>query len=252
MILDRFRLDGKTALVTGGTRGIGRAIVEGFTEAGADVAVVSRAPNSELAEAVTSMGRRYLHHSADLSDRNQTRKVVSTVIEAMGGLDILVNNSGVIPRSPAEEFTEDDWDATIEVNLSATFLLCQEAGKYMIQNGKGKIINTASILAFQGGINVLAYTASKHGITGLTKTLANEWASKGINVNAIAPGYIVTGLTAALEQDPVRGKNILNRIPTGRWGQPEDIAGAALFLASPASDFVNGTVLTVDGVWMAW
>ena len=252
MILDRFRLDGKVALITGGTSGIGRAIVEGFAEAGADVAVVSRTPNSELADAITSMGRQYLHHSTDLSDRNQTRKVVSTVIEAMGGLDILVNNSGVLPRSPAEAFAEGDWDATLEVNLSATFLLCREAGKYMIQNGKGKIINTASILAFQGGINVLAYTASKHGITGLTKTLANEWASKGINVNAIAPGYIVTELTAALEQDPVRGKNILNRIPTGRWGQPEDIAGAALFLASPASDFVNGTVLTVDGGWMAW
>jgi len=252
MIIDRFRLDGKTALVTGGTRGIGRAIVEGFAEAGANVAVVSRTPNPDLEDTISSMGRQYLHHSADLSDRNQTRKVVSTVIEAMGGLDILVNNSGIIPRSQAEEFNEHDWDATIEVNLSATFLLCQEAGKHMIQKGMGKIINTASVLSFQGGINVIAYTASKHGITGLTKTLANEWAAKGINVNAIAPGYIVTKLTAALEQDPVRGKNILNRIPTGRWGQPEDIAGAALFLASAASDFVNGTVLTVDGGWMAW
>ena len=252
MILDRFRLDGKTALVTGGTRGIGRAIVEGFAEAGADVAVVSRTSNSELADVITAMDRRYLHHRADLSDRNQTRKVVSTIMEAMGGLDILVNNSGIVPRSPAEEFPESDWDATLEVNLSASFLLCREAGKHMIEKRKGKIINTASVLSFQGGIFVSAYTASKHGIAGLTMTLANEWACKGINVNAIAPGYIVTELTAALEQDPVRGKNILNRTPIGRWGQPEDIAGAALFLASPASDFVNGTVLTVDGGWMGW
>ena len=252
MILDRFRLDGKTALVTGGTSGIGQAIVEGFAEAGADIAVVSRTPNNDLADAITAMGRRYMHHSADLSDRAQTRKVVSTVLDTMGELDILVNNSGIVPRSPAEAFPESDWDATLEVNLSATFLLCREAGKHMLQKGRGKIINTASVLSFQGGILVSAYTATKHGIAGLTKTLSNEWASKGINVNAIAPGYIVTKLTAALEQDPVRGKNILNRTPIGRWGQPEDLAGAALFLASSASDFVNGTIVTVDGGWMGW
>jgi 2-deoxy-D-gluconate 3-dehydrogenase len=198
------------------------------------------------------LGREYIHHCADLTDRKQTRKVIPKVVDALGHVDILVNNAGIIPRSPALEFTEEDWDATLEIDLTASFILSQEAGRLMIRKGRGKIINIASILAFQGGITVPAYTSAKHGVVGLTKSLSNEWASKGININAIAPGYITTELIGALQNDPVRSKAILGRVPAGRWGNPEDIAGAALFLASSVSDFVNGSVLTVDGGWMGW
>jgi 2-deoxy-D-gluconate 3-dehydrogenase len=223
-----------------------------LAEAGANVAVVSRTADSELASAITALGREFIHHSADLTDRNQTREVIPAVVGAMGDVNILVNNAGIIPRAPAVEFTEEDWDATLEIDLTATFILSRAAGPLMIRKGSGKIINIASILAFQGGITVPAYTSAKHGVAGLTKSLSNEWASKGINVNAIAPGYITTELIGALQNDPVRSKAILGRVPAGRWGNPEDIAGAALFLASPASDFVHGTVLTIDGGWMGW
>jgi 2-deoxy-D-gluconate 3-dehydrogenase len=252
MILDRFRLEGNVAVVTGGTKGIGRAISLALAEAGADVAVVSRSADSELSSAITIMGRKYLHHSADLTDRKQTRDVIPKIVDAMGDINILVNSAGIIPRSPAVDFSEEDWDATLEIDLTAAFLLSQAAGRLMIQKGRGKIINIASILAFQGGITVPAYTSAKHGVVGLTKSFSNEWAAKGVNVNAIAPGYITTELIGALQNDPVRSKAILGRVPAGRWGDPKDIAGAALYLASPASDFVNGTVLTVDGGWMAW
>lgn len=252
MILDRFRLDGKVALITGGTKGIGRAISLGMAEAGADVAVVSRSPNPELEASVTASGRRFFHHRADLTDREQSKTVIPAAVEALGAVDILVNNAGIIPRAPAAEFTEKDWDATLEIDLTAAFILSQAAGRLMIQRGRGKIINIGSVLSFQGGIYVAAYTSAKHGVTGLTKTLSNEWAKHGINVNAIAPGYIVTELTAALQKDPVRSQSILGRIPAGRWGAPEEIAGAAVFLASSASDYVNGATLSVDGGWMAW
>jgi 2-deoxy-D-gluconate 3-dehydrogenase len=252
MILDRFRLDGQVALVTGGTKGIGRAISLALAEAGADVAVTSRKGDSELESGIKGLGRKFIHRSADLTDRNQTRNVVPEIVEAMGDVDILVNNAGIIPRSPATDFSEGDWDATLEIDLTAAFILSQAAGRLMIQKGKGKIINIASILAFQGGINVAAYASAKHGVTGLTKTFSNEWASKGVNVNAIAPGYITTELISALQNDPIRSKAILSRTPAGRWGNPEDIAGAVLFLASSASDYVCGTVLAVDGGWMAW
>lgn len=252
MILDRFRLDGNVAVITGGTKGIGFAITLALAEAGADVAVISRTSNPALEVSVSKLGRRYLHHSADLTDRQQSRTVIPAVVEAMGAVDVLINNAGIIQRGRAEEFSETDWDATLEIDLTAAFLLSQAAGRLMIQRGRGKIVNIGSVLSYQGGINVVAYTAAKHGVTGLTKTLSNEWAKHGININAIAPGYVATELTSALKQDPVRSQTILGRIPAGRWGNPEDIAGAALFLASSASDYVNGATLTVDGGWMGW
>ena len=252
MILDKFRLDQKVAVVTGGTKGIGKAIALAFAEAGADIAVVSRSPNEDVERAVLALGRRYAHHGADLTKREETKTVIPAVMEKMGDMDILVNSSGICPRSPASEFPESDWDATLEIDLSASFILAQAAGRIMLEKGGGKIVNIASVLAFQGGINIPAYSASKHGVAGLTKALANEWARKGINVNAIAPGYIATEFIGALMKDPKRSKALLGRIPAGRWGDPQEIAAAALYLASPASDYVHGTVLSVDGGWMAW
>jgi len=251
MILDRFRLDGQVALVTGGTKGIGRAIALALAEAGADICVVSRTADGDLESSIRDLGRRYLHHSADLTIREQTREVVPAVVESLGGIHILVNNAGIIPRAPAAEFSQTDWDATVEIDLTATFILSQAAGRLMLSGGRGKIITVASVLSFQGGVYVAAYASAKHAVTGLTKALSNEWASKGISVNAIAPGYITTELTHALRNDPARSSAILERIPAGRWGDPGDIAGAALYLASSASDYVHGTVLTVDGGWLA-
>jgi len=252
MILDRFRLDGQVALVTGGTKGIGGAISMALAEGGADIAVVSRTPNPELESAVAALGRKYYYHRADLIDRSQTKEVIPEILKTMGKVNILVNNAGIISRAPAADFSENDWDATLEIDLTAAFILSQAAGRQMIHMGRGKIINIASVLSFQGGVNAVAYASAKHGIAGLTKALSNEWAQKGVNVNAIAPGYITTELIAALQNDPDRSEAILKRIPAGRWGDPRDIAGAALFLASSASDYVNGTVLSVDGGWMAW
>lgn len=252
MILEKFRIDGCVAAITGGSKGIGEAVALALAEAGADVAVVSRTKNPRLEEGVRGAEKRYHHCTADLTDREQTKTVVSEIVSTLGDLHILVNNAGVCLRSPAVEFGESDWDATLEIDLTAAFILSQEAGRWMMKKKWGKIINIASVLSFQGGINVPAYTAAKHGVVGLTKALSNEWAKTGININAIAPGYIETELTSALQHDPVRSKSILSRIPSGRWGSPQDIAGAAVFLASPASDYVNGTVLTVDGGWMAW
>jgi 2-deoxy-D-gluconate 3-dehydrogenase len=252
VILDKFRLDGLVAVITGGTKGLGKAITIGLAEAGADIAVVSRTPNEDLEREVLKLGRRYAHYRADLTQREQTRRVVPSILEMMGDIDILVNNAGIIRRCSAAEYSETDWDATIEIDLTAAFILSQAAGKIMLKKGKGKIINIASVLSFQGGINVVAYAASKHGIAGITKALANDWAKKGINVNAIAPGWFVTDLTEALRKDPERSKSLIVRTPAGRWGDPTDIAGAAVFLASPASDFLHGEILTVDGGWMAW
>ena len=252
MILDRFRLDGRVAVVTGGTQGIGRAIALALAEAGADLAAVSRRPAPEVEQQVLALGRRYLHWEADLTQRDQTRAVIPGIAAQLGTVDILVNNAGVIRRSPAVEYPEPDWDATLEIDLSATFVLCRAAGRLMLENGRGKIINVGSILSFQGGINVVSYAAAKHGIAGLTRALANEWAAKGVNVNAIAPGFFTTELTEALQRDPVRSQSITARTPAGRWGAPADIAGAAVFLASGASDFIHGVVLPVDGGWMAW
>ncbi len=252
MILEKFRIDGQVAAVTGGTKGIGKAIALALAEAGDDIAVVSRNPHEEIEKAVSALGRRYMHLPADLTRREQTREVVPVIVEKMGDVNILVNNAGIIRRSPAAEYSEGDWDATVEIDLTASFILSQAAGRIMLKKGKGKIISIASVLSFQGGINVTAYAVSKHGVAGLTKALANDWASKGINVNGIAPSFIATEFTKALQRDPERSQSITGRTPAGRWGNPEDIAGAALFLAAPASDYVNGVILPVDGGWMAW
>lgn len=252
MVLDKFRIDGQVAVVTGATKGIGRAIAQALAEAGADIAVVSRKPDRGIEEAVLALGRRYLHHAADLTDRNQTRNIPPMILKEMGDINILVNNSGIIRRAPAAEYSERDWDATIEIDLTAAFILSQGCGQIMLKKGKGKIINIASVLAFQGGMNVAAYAAAKHGVAGLTKALANDWGAKGINVNAIAPSFFATDMTSALQRDSDRFNAITARTPIGRWGTPEDAAGAALFLASSASDFVHGVTLPVDGGWMAW
>jgi len=252
MIMDKFRLDGKTAIVTGGTKGIGNAIAIALAEAGADIVIVSRSPNPETQRTISSLGRRYIHFQADLTKRDETRKVIPSVMKKIGDMEILVNDAGIIRRSSAAEYTEEDWDATLEINLTAMFMLSQAAGRIMLKNGRGKIINIASVLSFQGGLNVAAYASAKHGVIGLTRALANDWASKGVNVNALAPSFFATGLTEAIQKDPERSKSITLRTPAGRWGTPEDIAGAAVFLASPASNFIHGAVLPVDGGWMAW
>ena len=248
-----FDLSGKTALVTGCKRGIGRGMAEALAAAGADIIGVSATleeQGSAVGAAITAMGRQFSGHSVDFSDRSALKDFAAR-FEADGTVpDILVNNAGTIKRHPAAEHPTDWWDEVLEVNLSAQFLLSREIGRGMVARGSGKIIFTASLLTFQGGITVPGYAASKGGIGQLTKALANEWASKGVNVNAIAPGYIATDNTEALRNDEARYKAILERIPQGRWGMPEDFAGPAVFLASSASDYVNGEILTVDGGWM--
>jgi 2-deoxy-D-gluconate 3-dehydrogenase len=246
-----FDLSGKVAVVTGANTGIGQGLAIALAEAGADVALVGRTPAEETAEKVRSAGRRAAIVGADLSTIAPVRDVVERTVAELGGLDILVNNAGIIRRADALEFSEEDWDAVIDTNLKSVFFLCQAAARHMISQGKGKIINIASMLSFQGGIRVPSYTASKSGVAGLTKLLANEWASKGISVNAIAPGYIATNNTAALQADETRNRQILERIPANRWGQPSDLAGAVVFLASDASNYVQGHVLAVDGGWLA-
>jgi 2-deoxy-D-gluconate 3-dehydrogenase len=250
LILDKFRLDGKIALVTGGTKGLGRAIATALAEAGSDIAVVSRYQSDETEKDIFSIGRKYFHYPADLTVREEVRKVVPAIFKEMGDLDILVNNSGIVRRSPAVDYPEKDWDAMLEIDLTAPFLLSQAAARIMLKKGRGKIINIASILSFQGGNNV-AYAACKHGVVGLTRALSNSWASKGINVNGLAPGWFSTDFNAAVRKDADRFESITKRIPAGRWGTPQDICGAAVFLASAASDFVHGEILVVDGGWVA-
>jgi 2-deoxy-D-gluconate 3-dehydrogenase len=246
-----FDLSGKVAVVTGANTGIGQGLAIALAEAGADVALVGRTPAEETADKVRSAGRRTAIVGADLSTIAPVQDVVERTVAELGGLDILVNNAGIIRRADALEFSEEDWDAVIDTNLKSVFFLCQAAARHMVQQGKGKIINIASMLSFQGGIRVPSYTASKSGVAGLTKLLANEWAAKGINVNAIAPGYIATNNTAALQANETRNRQILERIPAGRWGQPSDLGGAVVFLASDASNYVQGHVLAVDGGWLA-
>jgi len=246
-----FDLSGKVAVVTGANTGIGQAIALALAEAGADIAAVGRTPAEETVARARVLGRKAEVVSADLSTIEPVQRVVDETLEKLGRLDILVNNAGIIRRADAVDFTEEDWDAVIDTNLKSVFFLCQAAGRHMIGQGAGKIINIASMLTFQCGIRVPSYTASKSGVGGLTKLLANEWAGKGVQVNAIAPGYIATNNTTALQADPVRNKAILDRIPAGRWGDPRDLGGAAVFLASSASDYVTGHILAVDGGWLA-
>ncbi len=250
-ILETFRLDGKVALVTGASTGLGQAIAVALAEAGANVAGHgnTHAPDSTC-EAITGIGREAFPLTGDLSNPQTPRQLIDKTIAHFNRLDILVNNAGTIRRAPATEYSEEDWATVIEVNLSSVFRLAQLAGRHMIERGGGKILNIASLLSFQGGVTVPAYAASKGGVAQLTKALANEWAARGINVNAIAPGYMRTDNTRALQQDETRNRQILERIPAGRWGEPSDLSGAAVFLCSAASDYVNGHVLVVDGGWM--
>jgi 2-deoxy-D-gluconate 3-dehydrogenase len=251
MILDQFKLDGKVALVTGAAAGLGQAIALALAEAGADVACHGNTRSPEATcDAIDQIGRRAFAVTGDLSKSGTPQALLEATVGKFGRLDILVNNAGTIRRAPAVDYSEEDWATVIQVNLSAVFRLSQLAGRQMIAQAKGKIINIASLLSFQGGITVPAYAASKGGVAQLTKALANEWAGKGINVNAIAPGYMRTSNTAPLQQDETRNRQILERIPAGRWGEPSDLAGAAVFLASAASDYINGEVLVVDGGWM--
>nr|WP_166179869.1 2-dehydro-3-deoxy-D-gluconate 5-dehydrogenase KduD [Altererythrobacter segetis] len=254
--MSAFDLTGRVAAVTGANAGIGQGIALALAEAGADVAAIGRTPAEETAAQVRALGRRCELVSADLSSIAPVGAAIGAVVERLGRLDILVNNAGIIRRADALAFTEEDWDAVIDTNLKTPFFLAQAAARHMAgwtspAGRRGKIINIASMLSFQGGVRVPSYTASKSGLAGLTKLLANEWAAKGINVNAIAPGYIATANTAALQADETRNRQILERIPEGRWGDPADIGGAAVFLASSAADYVQGHVLAVDGGWLA-
>ncbi|RLB13522.1 MAG: 2-deoxy-D-gluconate 3-dehydrogenase [Deltaproteobacteria bacterium] len=252
MILESFSLEGKKALVTGASRGIGKAGAIGLAQAGADVALVGRSESlAQTATQIEKLGRKALMLKEDLCVHDAAERVVEKTVEAFGRLDILVNNAGTTRRAPAEDFSDEDWEAVLELNLNAVFRLCRAAGRVMLAQGYGKIINVASLMSFQGGITIPAYTASKHAVAGLTKELANEWAGRNITVNAIAPGYVLTKVTEPLQKDPVRNRQILERIPQGRWATPEDMVGPLVFLASEASRYVQGHILVVDGGWMS-
>jgi len=253
MIFDSFSVADKNALVTGSTRGLGAAIAIALAETGANVAVHGKSGTGEATcSSIRNLGRKTISLAGDVSDPRVCFALVQNTIGEFGSLDILVNNAGMIRRAPAVDYPSQDWDQLIAANLSSVFRLSQLAGKHMLQRGQGgKIVNIASLLSFQGGILVPAYAAAKGGVAQLTKALANEWAKFGINVNAIAPGYMATDNTEALRKDPGRSRQIMERIPAARWGTPQDIAGAAVFLCSPASDYVHGHILLVDGGWMA-
>ena len=246
-----FSLEGKVALVTGANTGLGQGIAVALAKAGADIAVAGFVPPVETAQMVKAAGRRFLSIDANLMTIEPVRRIVDETVQRLDRLDILVNNAGLIRRADSLEFSEKDWDEVMNVNIKSMFFLCQAAGRQMVKQGSGKIINIASMLSFQGGIRVPSYTASKSGVAGITRLLANEWAAKNINVNAIAPGYMATDNTAQLRQDPARSREILARIPAGRWGEPSDVGGTAVFLASPAADYLHGAVIPVDGGWLA-
>ncbi len=251
MILEQFNLAGKVAIVTGASRGLGAGMAIGLAEAGADLVVVaSSARLQETVEKIKALGRRCLGIQADLIDTKVIPQIVDATLKEYGRIDILINCAGIIRRAPAIEFSEKDWDDVIQINQKATFFMCQAAAREMVKQKKGKIINIASLLSFQGGIIVPSYTASKSAVAGLTKALANEWAPLGINVNAIAPGYMATEMTEALQKSAERAPAILARIPAGRWGTPEDMKGLAVFLASDAAEYLQGQVIAVDGGWL--
>jgi 2-deoxy-D-gluconate 3-dehydrogenase len=252
MILDQFNLQGRVALVTGASRGLGQAMAVGLAEAGADVAGASRAgKDQETRQAVEALGRRFLGLQADLADPAQRAGLVDRVVAHFGQIDILVNNAGTATRHPPEEYPMDEWRELLEVHLNASFDLAQQAARHMLPRGKGKIINVGSIMCFEAGLNIPAYAAAKHAIAGLTRSLAVGWSSKGINVNCIAPGYFETNRETSLKYHPVRGPQILERIPAGRWGQPAELAGLCVFLASDACQYMHGSIVVIDGGWLA-
>jgi 2-deoxy-D-gluconate 3-dehydrogenase len=251
MILDKFRLDGKVAIVTGSARGLGQAMASGLAEAGADICLVDILDMKESCRQIEKLGRRCITIKADLSSKDCVEEIVKTTVKKLGAIDILVNNAGIIRRAPFVEFAEKDWDDVMNINIRTLFFLSQAVTKIFVKQGRGgKIINIASMLSFQGGILVPSYTASKSAVAGLTRLMANELARYNINVNAIAPGYMATDNTAPLRQDPVRSKAILDRIPVGRWGNPDDLKGVVVFLASEASSYLNGAIIPVDGGWL--
>jgi len=252
-IPDCFSLKGRNALVTGSRTGLGAGMAIGLAQAGANVVINGPTDDGidEVCRAVTDCGVKAARAVADVADARACEDLIALTVRELGSIDILINNAGIIRRSPAAEYSAEDWTQVLEINLNAVFRLCQLAGRRMLAQGGGKIVNIASLLAFQGGILVPAYAASKGAVAQLTKALANEWAPRGVNVNAIAPGYMATDNTRALRADPVRSRQILERIPAGRWGTPEDLAAAAVFLCSPAGDYLHGHVLVVDGGWMA-
>ena len=250
--IDLFTLSGKMALVTGCSRGIGKAMAIGLAEAGADIIGISSSleAGSDVETEIKKLGKKFFHYKVDLGNRQELYQSISKIKEQHPVVDILINNAGIIKRNPAVSHTDEDWDSVLSINLDAAFNLAREFGKEMVQRGEGKIIFTCSLLSFQGGINVPGYTASKSAVAGLVKALANEWASKGVNVNGIAPGYIATKNSEALREDKERNKSIQDRIPAGRWGTPDDFKGPVVFLSSAASGYVHGEILTVDGGWM--
>jgi 2-deoxy-D-gluconate 3-dehydrogenase len=251
LILDLFRLTGKNALVTGSSRGLGAGIALALAEAGANVALHgSQGVPVEVVDRVARTGVRHVELAADLRGPERCPELILQTIAALGSIDILINNAGMIRRGPAVSFSSEDWSEVLNANLTSVFRLCQSAGVHMLARGSGKIVNIASMLSFQGGVRVLSYAAAKGGVAQLTKALANEWAAGGVQVNAIAPGYMATDNTEVLRNDPTRSRQILERIPAGRWGSPQDVAGTAVFLASPASDYINGHILAVDGGWL--
>ena len=247
-----FNLSGKTALITGGNKGIGKGMALGLAQAGADIIVAARSveTGSEIEAEVKKLGRKFKHYKMDAADRNNVYHFIKQVLDENERIDILINNAGTIMRKPAAEHPDAYWDNVLSINLDTPFILAREFGKHMIEKGAGKIIFTCSLLSFQGGVNVPGYAASKGALASLVKALANEWASKGIAVNGIAPGYIATANTESLRKDELRNKAILDRIPAQRWGDPDDLKGAAVFLSSSASDYIHGSILTVDGGWM--
>lgn len=251
MILESFQLRGKNALVTGSSRGLGAGIALALAQAGANVGLHGRSTNGKAScDNIRKLGKKSFYFAGDLARPEAAAALIEKTVAEFGSIDILINNAGTIRRSPAVEYSQTDWDEVIAVNLSAAFRLSQLAARHMLKAGRGKIVNVASVLSFQGGILVPAYAAAKGGLAQLTKALANEWAAKGVNVNAIAPGYMATDNTQALRDDPQRSRQILERIPAGRWGDPSDLAGAAVFLSSAASDYVHGHLLVVDGGWL--
>jgi len=246
-----FSLQGKAALITGANTGLGQGIAVALAEAGADIAVAGFVPPTETETMIKKIGRKFVNIDANLMSVEPVGRIVAETVKGLGKLDILVNNAGMIRRADSLDFSEKDWDDVMNVNLKALFFMCQAAGRVMVKQGAGKIINICSMLSFQGGIRVPSYTASKSGAAGITRLLANEWAAKNINVNAIAPGYMATDNTAQLRQDADRSKDILARIPAGRWGEPSDVGGTAVFLSSSASDYLHGAIIPVDGGWLA-